>query len=125
MEVFAKYFRRLVQGNSPQIFPGTGRNVENPGNYPLLVQEMEKVTQDPDQAKRIAEALDTNEGDFFRDFDLEKFINHFRLDSIGRTLLAAAFTQVSRADLRNKGNHHFPYNPPCTLGVVNNQSLTC
>ena len=111
MEVFAKYFRRLVQGNSPQIFPGTGRNVENPGNYQLLVQEMEKVTQDPDQAKRIAEALDTNEGDIYRDFDLEKFIHHFHLDSIGRTLLAAAFTQVSRADLRNKGNRHSPISP--------------
>ena len=105
MEVFPKYFRRLVQGNAPQIFSGTGRNVENPGNYQLLVQEMEKVTQEPDQAKRIAESLDTSEGDVFREFDLETFINHFNLDSIGRTLLAAAFTQVSRNDLRNKGKH--------------------
>ena len=78
MESFGKYFRRLVQGNAPQIFPGIGRNVENPGNYQLLVQEMNKITQDAGQAQRIAESLDVSDGDVFRDFDLAKFFTHFR-----------------------------------------------
>lgn len=103
MEKFGLYFRRLVQANSPQIFPGIARGVENPGNYPLLVQEMSKLTLDPGQAKKIAEALDTPEGDVFRDFDIATFINHFKLDSYARTLLASALTRANRQDLKTKG----------------------
>lgn len=103
MEVFPKYFRRLLVGNSPQIFPGINRNVENPGNYQLLVQEMESITQDPDQAPKIAEIIDSSEGDIFRDFDIAVFMDHFNLDPIAKTLLASAFSHVSKADLRKKG----------------------
>ena len=103
MEVFSKYFRRLLMGNAPQIFPGISRNVENPGNYQLLVQEVEKITQDPEQAPKIAEVIDSSEGDIFRDFDLATFMGHFKLDPIAKTLLASAFRHASRADLRKKG----------------------
>ena len=103
MEVFSKYFRRLLVGNSPQIFPGTNRNVENPSNYHLLVREIEKITHDPEQAPKIAEIIDTSEGDIFRDFDLATFMNHFRLDPLAKTLLASAFTHVSKSDLKTKG----------------------
>lgn len=103
MENFPKYFRRLVQGNSPQIFPGVQRNVENPGNYPILVQELKKVTQDLQHASRITDALDTNEGDVFRDFDLLTFIDHFKLNSFAKILLGSAFTRSNRQDLRVKG----------------------
>ncbi|KAI4281286.1 MAG: hypothetical protein L6R38_003811 [Xanthoria sp. 2 TBL-2021] len=102
MEVFAKYFRRLLLGNSPQIFPGINRNVENPGNYQLLVQEMEKITQDPLQASKIAEIIDTSEGDIYRDFDLGTFMEHFKLDPLAKTLLASAFLHVSKTDLNTK-----------------------
>lgn len=107
MEVFSKYFRRLLVGNSPQIFPGIKRNVENPGNYQLLVQEMEKITQDPEQAPKIAETIDTSEGDIFRDFDLSTFMDHFNLDPIAKTLLASAFLHVSNSDLKTKGMFHY------------------
>lgn len=103
MEVFSKYFRRLLVGNSPQIFPGTNRSVENHSNYHLLVQEVEKITQDPEQAPKIAEIIDTSEGDIFRDFDLATFMSHFGLDSLAKTLLASAFTHVSKKDLKAKG----------------------
>lgn len=106
MEVFAKYFRRLLLGNSPQIFPGINRNVENPGNYQLLVQEMEKITQDPLQASKIAEIIDTSEGDIYRDFDLGTFMEHFKLDPLAKTLLASAFLHVSKTDLNTKGALH-------------------
>jgi hypothetical protein len=105
MEVFAKYFRRLLVGNSPQIFPGISRNVENTGNYPLLVQEIEKASQDPEKAKKIAETIDTSEGDIFRDFDLSTFLNHFKLDPVAKTVMASAFTQASKLGLRVKGVH--------------------
>ena len=103
MEVFSKYFRRLLIGNPPQIFPGIIRNIENAGNYQLLVQEIRKVSQDPDQAQRIAEAIDASEGDISRDFDLSTFIEHFKLDPVAKIALALAFKAVSRADLRSKG----------------------
>lgn len=103
MEVFSKYFRRLLVGNSPQIFSGINRNVENPGNYQLLVQEMDKITQDPEQAPKIAEIIDASEGDIFRDFDLATFMDKFNLDPIGKILLASAFSHVSKAELRKKG----------------------
>lgn len=102
MDVYSKYFRRLLVGNSPQIFPGINRNVENPGNYQLLVQEMEKITLDPEQAPKIAEIIDSSEGDVFRDFDLATFMEHFKLDPIAKTLLACAFRHVSKPELRKK-----------------------
>ena len=103
MENFPKYFRRLLSGNSPQIFPGISRNVENPANYQILVKEMEKIAQDPEQASRIADAVDTAEGDMFRDFDLAVFMQHFKLNPYSKTLLASAFVHTSRQDLRSKG----------------------
>lgn len=113
MEVFSKYFRRLLLGNAGQIFPGASKTVENPASYPLLVQEMEKVTLDMDQAQKIAETVDGSEGEssIFRDFDLSTFLDHFRLDPIAKVALALAFKMVNKSDLRTKGTspffHHF------------------
>jgi CCR4-NOT transcription complex subunit 1 len=103
MEVFSKYFRRLLVGNSPQIFPGITRPVENSGNYPLLVQEIRKASHDPDQARKIAETIDSSDGDLFRDFDLATFLDHFKLDSLDKTIFASAFKTVSKSDLKSKG----------------------
>ncbi|KLJ11442.1 hypothetical protein EMPG_09747 [Blastomyces silverae] len=104
MEVFAKYFRRLLSGNAPQIFPGINKVVENAGNYPLLVQEVQKVSQDPDQGQKIAETIDASDGDIFRDFDLSTFLEHFKLDPIVKVALTLAFKNVSKADLRTKAD---------------------
>lgn len=103
MEVFSKYFRRLLVGNSPSVFSGTGRSVENPANYQLLVQEMQKVSRNPDQAYKIADTIDTSDGDIFRDFDLSTFMEHFKLDPLAKTTLALAFKAVSKPDLKTKG----------------------
>lgn len=103
MEVFSKYFRRLLTGNAPQIFPGVNKSVENAGNYQLLVQEMQKVSSDIEQSQKIAETVDTSEGDIFRDFDLSTFLDHFRLDPIVKVALALAFKMTNKSDLRAKG----------------------
>ncbi|CAI7658216.1 unnamed protein product [Penicillium pancosmium] len=104
MEVFSKYFRRLLTGNAPQIFPGVNKSVENAGNYPLLTQEMHKVATDIEQAQKIAETVDTSEGDIFRDFDLSTFLDHFRLDPIVKVALALAFKLTNKSDLRAKAD---------------------
>ncbi|OCK78418.1 Not1-domain-containing protein [Lepidopterella palustris CBS 459.81] len=104
MEVFSKYFRRLLQGNAGQIFPGAGRSSENSGSYSLLVSEMQKIRHDPQQASKIAESVDTPEGDLFRDFDLSTFMSHFKLDPVAKTTLALAFKNASKPDLRTKAD---------------------
>lgn len=103
MDVFSKYFTRLVAGNAGQIFPGLNRPVVNPGNYHILVSEMRKISRDPDQASKIAESLDGAGEDVFRDFDLSTFMEHFKLDALEKTVLALAFKLGSRSDLKTKG----------------------
>jgi CCR4-NOT transcription complex subunit 1 len=104
MDVFSKYFRRLVSGNASQIFPGSSnKSSETAGNYPILVEEMRKVIRDPGQALKIAEAIDGSDGDIFRDFDLITFVEHFNLDPIAESALGFAFRRSNRADVRTKG----------------------
>lgn len=103
MEVFSKYFTRLVAGNAPQIFPGLHRPVANPGNYHILAEEMKKIAHDADQATKIAESIETGTEDIFRDFDLSTFMEHFKLDALEKTLLALAFKLSNRSDLKSKG----------------------
>lgn len=109
MEVFTQYFRRLLQNNAAQIFPqSAARNNDGAGNtYQLLVNEMQKLSMDSDQASKIAESLDTTDGDLFRDFDLSAFVDHFQLNPIARTALAAACKTVSKSDLKAKGSFIF------------------
>jgi CCR4-NOT transcription complex subunit 1 len=104
MDVFSKYFRRLVSGNASQIFPGSSNKTsENAGNYPMLVDEMRKVICDLGQASKIAESIDGSDGDIFRDFDLVTFVGHFQLDPIAQSALGFAFKRCNRPDLRTKG----------------------
>jgi CCR4-NOT transcription complex subunit 1 len=106
MEVFPQYFRRLLQNNASAIFPSSGRQsteTATAGNYQLLVQEMQKISIEAQQATQIAEALDTSESELFRDFDLYALMDHFRLDPVARVTLALACRKVSKADLRSKG----------------------
>ena len=106
MDVFPKYFRRLVSGNATKIFPGTnikGSENAGAGSYQILVEEMQKILRDPGQARKIAETIDEGDGDLFRDFDLLSFIEHFDLGAVAETILCCAFRICTRADLRNKG----------------------
>ena len=103
MEVFTKYFRRLVQSNSAQIFSIPARDAQNPATYSILVGEMQKMMQDPQQADRIAESLDANDPELFKDFDLSTFMDHFKLEPMAKTTLALACKNASKPDLRSKG----------------------
>ena len=102
MEVFTQFFRRVVSSNAPVIFSGA-REFDH-GSYKLLQQEMDKVSQDPEQAQKIAEAIDTSKDDVFRDFDLSTFISHFYNDALLQTLLGLAFSRCLRPDLRSKAD---------------------
>lgn len=107
MEIFTKYFTRLVAGNASQIFPNLNRQGTGPGNYHILVNEMRKISHDPDQASKIAESVESGTEDIFRDFDLSTFMEHFKLDALEKTLLALAFKSGSRPDLKTKGTFCF------------------
>ena len=106
MEVFAKYFRRLLQNNAAQVFGSAGRNTDPNGSYQILVTEVQKLRTDPQQADKIAEAISSSEGDLFRDFDLATFVSHFQMDALSRAMLTLA---CRKTDLRSKGE--FLINP--------------
>jgi CCR4-NOT transcription complex subunit 1 len=103
MDVFTKYFARLVAANASQIFPGLNRPVANPGNHHLLVAEMRKLSREFPHARNIAESIETGTEDIFRDFDLSSFMEHFQLDALEKTLLALDFKLWSRAVLKTRG----------------------
>lgn len=104
MEVSSVYFRRLLQANASAIFPNALRqNDSAQSTYPLLASEMQKLTRSPQQAWKIADALDTTDGDLFRDFDLSTFMEHFRLDPVAKITLALACRTASKQDIRTKG----------------------
>ncbi|KHO01697.1 CCR4-Not complex component, Not1 [Metarhizium album ARSEF 1941] len=115
MEVFSKYFTRLVAGNAAQIFPSLNRPVTGSGNYHILVVEMRKIAHEPEQARKIAESVESGTEDIFRDFDLSTFMENFKLDALEKTLLALAFKIGSRSDLKTKAlvvDRFIQYHPP-------------
>lgn len=106
MEVYPKFFTKLVCTCAPQIFPGLSRptgSTANGGHYTLLQGEMEKIGRDPDQATKISESIETGSEDIFKDFDLSTFMEHFRLNALEKTILALAFKMGNRPDLKTKG----------------------
>ncbi|KAI1427862.1 Not1-domain-containing protein [Xylaria sp. FL1777] len=118
MEVFSRYFTRLVAGNAAQIFPGLNRSTANPGNYSLLVGEMNKISHDLDQASKIAESIETANEDIFREFDLSTFMEHFKLDALEKTILALAFKFGSRSDLKTKADAILSTNFPTFVNII-------
>lgn len=118
MEVFSKYFVRLVVANAPQIFSGAGRPASNSGNYQILVSEMMKVAQDSDQALKIVESIDTANEDIFRDFDLSTFMEHFKMDAMEKTILALGFKLCSRTDLKTKADAILSANFPSFIHIL-------
>jgi len=118
MEVFSKYFSRLVAGNASQIFPGVSRSASNQGNQQLLVNEMAKIAHEPDQAAKIAEAIENGSEDIFRDFDLSTFMEHFKLDALEKTILALAFKSGSRSDLKTKADAILSTNFPTFVNII-------
>ncbi|KXJ89736.1 CCR4-Not complex component, Not1-domain-containing protein [Microdochium bolleyi] len=118
MEVFSRYFSRLVAGNASQIFPGVNRPVSNQGNYQILTSEMSKIAKEPDQAAKIAESIETGSEDIFRDFDLSTFMEHFKLDALEKTILALAFKSGSRADLKTKADAILSTNFPTFVNII-------
>lgn len=103
MEGFRSYFQRLVVGNAGQIFPNQKWQGVNSTTYHQLVAEVKKLSQDFEQSRRIAEAIETGTEDLFRDFDLSTFMEHFKLDAFEKTVLALAFKLGSKPDLKTKG----------------------
>ncbi|KAF9875986.1 ccr4-not transcription complex subunit [Colletotrichum karsti] len=118
MEVFAKYFTRLVAAHAGQIFLGQPRPGGN-GNFHLLMNEMKKISHDVDQANKIAESIETGTEDIFRDFDMSTFMEAFKLDALEKTILALAFKMGSRPDLKTKADAILSTNFPTFINILN------
>jgi CCR4-NOT transcription complex subunit 1 len=101
MDVFPKFFRRGLVLNADHIF---NSNPTQQGSYELLLKYVQKIRTDPDEADHVAQSIDTTEGDLFKNFDVSKFMDHFKLDPIAKTMLALSLKTASKADLRTKGD---------------------
>ncbi|KID92846.1 CCR4-Not complex component, Not1 [Metarhizium guizhouense ARSEF 977] len=123
MEVFSKYFTRLVAGNVSQIFPSLNRPVTGSGNYHILVAEMRKIAHEPDQARKIAESVESGTEDIFRDFDLSTFMDNFKLDALEKTLLALAFKTGPRSDLKTKADAILSTNFSTFLDIISRPDI--
>ena len=112
MELFEAYFRRLLNTSWPHIFPHTPRPGTGPANaesYRLLESEVLKTSSEPQQAEKIATALDS--GDF--DLDIAAFADHFSLDPVAKTALVLACRSVANTALRSRGTKN--NTPNCGL----------
>ncbi|KAK5128498.1 hypothetical protein LTR85_003166 [Meristemomyces frigidus] len=102
MELFETYFRRLLHNSWSLIFPNDGRpGANNAETYQLLAQELQKISTDPRQAEKVAQALDSNEGP---DFNYNAFIDHFQLGPIEKTALLLASRTSAKSDQRRKAD---------------------
>lgn len=118
MEVFSKYFARLVASSASQIFPGLNRPGGNAGSYQVLATEMHKISHSPKQARQIAESIELGTEDIFRDFDLSTFMEHFKLDALEKSILALAFKLGSRSDLKTKADAILSTNFPSFVNIL-------
>lgn len=125
MEVYQKYFGRLVVNNAPQIFPGVSRSaVGKSGSYQILVDEMRKISRDPEQAGKIADAIETANDDIFQDFDLSTFMDHFKLDALEKVILALAFKTGTRPNLKAKADAILSTNYAGFLNILSASSAS-
>ena len=102
MEVFSYTFRKLIRQHASRIF-GSDNTSDPAGSWTLLVNEVQKIRQDPDQARKIADAIDITEGEPFRDFDVSTFMDKFKMDPVSKCMLALSLKNASKADLKTKG----------------------
>ncbi|KAK2001242.1 CCR4-Not complex component [Colletotrichum falcatum] len=117
MEVFTKYFARLVAVHAAHIFHGQPRPGAN-GNFHLLVTEVQKISHDINQATKIAESIETGTEDIFREFDMSTFMEAFKLDALEKTILALAFKMGSRSDLKTKADAILSTNFPTFVNIL-------
>jgi CCR4-NOT transcription complex subunit 1 len=119
MDVFSRYFSRLVAANASHIFPGHSRSVAAPNNnYHLLVDEIGKLSREFKQSRQIAESIETGTEEVFRDFDLSTFMEHFQLDALEKTVLALAFKLGTRSDLKTKADAILSTNFPTFVNTL-------
>ena len=102
MEVFTKYFRRLLISNAAQIWSGS-RSADTTGSYQMLVHEVQKIVTDPAQANKIEESVEYGDGEVFKDFDLSTFMDHFKMNPFAKVALASSFKRAAKSDMRMKG----------------------
>ena len=101
MELFETYFKRLLHNSWSLVFPKETRpGGSSAESYQMLAQELDKIATDPQQAEKVAQALDVAEGS---NFNYEAFIEHFQLGPLPKTALLLATRTVAKSDQRRTG----------------------
>jgi hypothetical protein len=102
MDVALYTLRKLIKQHASRIF-SSDNAPDTAGSWTVLANEVEAIRTKPDQAKKIADAIDLNEGEPFRDFDLSTFMERFKLDPVAKCMLALALKNATKTDLKTKG----------------------
>ncbi|KAI6918587.1 Not1-domain-containing protein, partial [Hortaea werneckii] len=98
MELFETYFKRLLHNSCSLVFPKETRpGGSSAESHQMLAQELDKIATDPQQAEKVAQALDVAEGS---NFNYEAFIEHFQLGPLPKTALLLATRTVAKSDQR-------------------------
>jgi len=104
MEVYHKFFRRLVASHSNTIFSPISKQPDNPSEYRLLIQHVKALANSPEEAKvKFADCIGSLDNQIFHDFDLSVFMRHFDLDGLERSILALGFESSAKPELQSKG----------------------
>jgi CCR4-NOT transcription complex subunit 1 len=93
---------RLIQGPSHPHVPHSGTSAHDPGaalTFRLLVHETQRLARDPFLADRLRDALDRGEGEVFRTFDVNRFVDRLGLRPTERLVLASALVKAGRKEL--------------------------
>lgn len=101
MELFETYFKRLLHNSWSLVFPKETRpGGSSAESHQMLAQELDKIATDPQQAEKVAQALDVAEGS---NFNYEAFIEHFQLGPLPKTALLLATRTGAKSDQRKTG----------------------
>ena len=109
IETYLHFIRRLIiaaQSRGPMSAQQNAYETPTTLAIRLLVQETQRLARDPFLAERFRDAVDKGEGDFFRHFDLTKFMDRTGLRPLERLILASSIVAHNcRKDLVIQANN--------------------
>jgi CCR4-NOT transcription complex subunit 1 len=103
---YLHFIRRLIVHSQGRLAANVTFDNSTALTFQLLVQETQRLARDPYLADRFRESVDKGEGDVFRNFDLNRFVDRVGLRPLEQLILASSFVsssaQLSRKELEGQ-----------------------
>lgn len=107
IDTYLHFIRRLLVHSHSRLSVVPTPTTYDPSTaltFRLLVQETQRLARDPFLADRFRDGVDKGEGETFRSFDLQRFVDRVNLRPLERLVLASSIASGStRADLHRQG----------------------